>query len=292
MMNYNSCFRSGCLIILPIITSLLTSLVYSEIALGQTASNRNTLVAQKIKTNLTISSVTHDGVNQILTPGQTLNISVEGTPGMQASVLLVVDKQTVREIPAKEVSPGVYLASIEVTAGDRFIEGAILARLESGNQVVYSAASQTVAFDNQNITNNTSFSFLQPPTEVNLREGNTIPQKEQSLVAANSNLRPVFISHENGDLVDKSGFIVKGQTQPNAEVKIKVTSSLSILGEFITIEGNTLVDKIIIADNKGNFEIQVSPESVSPSGLKYIINAVAVVEGKTSEPIQLTLLQK
>ena len=262
---------------------VLTLISIPSVSFAQTTREAGGLIAQQTVNRLKINSITHNGVDNPLIPGEALTIKMEGTAGVQASFLLIGDKHSVREIRAKETEPGIYQTKIPVSPKERIIEGAVIGRLQQGKQVVYSAASQAFTYSRER-ANTPGFLLFPPPSTAD-------SQPEQLIATVNSNLRPRFISHSNGDPIDTSGLVIQGQTQPRAIVKITVTSILSLVGELIQIEGNTLVAQTVKANSEGIFQLEIPPTQAAPSGLKYIINAVAILNSQTSEPAQLTLVQ-
>ncbi|HEY9643818.1 MAG TPA: hypothetical protein V6C57_25230 [Coleofasciculaceae cyanobacterium] len=229
-----------------------------------------------------ISAVTHDGVGSVLTTGQTLTMTLKGTPGMQAAFLLVQDNRAVREIPARETSAGVYTASLTVQRGDRVNEGIVIGRLgrssqsgQTGAQGVYAAASQPVAFNSGSTEGGTGGSTGGGSTG----GGTTTP--------GNTALQPRFTSPRDGDTVSTTGFTLVGQTRPNAKVQIKVVAGASILG--ITVGGQTVVDEELTADNAGRFQVEVPAPPVKVPGLRYRVQATAREGNQTSPQTQITL---
>ena len=281
-LNQNSYCKT--VVFIPLV---LTAISISQISLAQTTIKTNLFVAQQSSRNLEITSIIHNGSDRPLTPEDTLTIEMKGTAGVQASFLLIGDKQTVQEIPAREIAPGIYQTKIPVSPKERILEGAIVGRLQQGKKVVYSAASQAFTYD-RGVANGSVFPLsLQPPTT----KPQTALQQEQSVATVNSNLRPQFTSHNDGDAIDTQGFVIHGQTQPHAMVKITVISKLSLVGDLIQVEGDTLVERTVTANPEGIFQLAIPPTKTAPSGLKYIISAVAISNNQTSQPTQLTLVQ-
>jgi hypothetical protein len=225
---------------------------------------------------LKITSVSHNAVSEALGPGATFLATINGTPKAKGSILLILDKKTVRELPAQEVSPGVYVATLNVAAGDLVNEGIVVGRLQGQNQKVYASAAQAAVFSTSAQTK------PMPP------KGEGTPPSNANTATTNA-LRPVFISHQNGDTINSDGFTLEGQTQPNAKVTIKVTSSVPVLGGLVNLGGNTLVDREIIADANGRFRVQVP---AAASGTKYTVRAIASLDNQASSPTQITLTQQ
>jgi hypothetical protein len=218
-----------------------------------------------------ISAVTQDSGGAVLTTGQTLTMTMNGTAGLQGAFLLVQDSRTVREIPARETASGVYTASLVVQRGDRLTEGAVVGRLrrQGQNVGVFAAASQAVAFNTGSTEGGNSGGSTTPPA---------------------ATLQPRFTSHQEGDRVGSSGFTLVGQTRPNATVDVKIVAGASILG--VSIGGQTLVDDPVTADANGRFQVQVPSIPVSVPGLRYRIQATAREGNQTSPTTQITLRQQ
>ena len=232
---------------------------------------------------LDIESITSD--RDRLTSDMPLTVTIKATPGVIASVLLIADRHTIRETIAKETSPGIYQATIYFDSNTRIVEGVIMARLQHGTQVIYDVADFPV-------------SVTLSETEDTCTVGNSplglfsncdliSPQ-----LPVNSQIPLSFTSHHNGEIVNRDNLVIKGKTQPNAQVNIKVNSSLPLIGNFMELEGDTLVNKTINADREGNFSFIIPQGIKTVSGLKYTISAIAISEAQTSKSVKLTLQQK
>ena len=264
--------------------TILAITIISPVSFAQTTREKEWSTAQLTTQILEIKSIAHNGVDRAINPGGILTLTMKGTPGVQASFLLIGDKQTVREISAKEIEAGTYQSKIFVSPKERIVEGAVVGRLQRGKQVVYSAASQAFTY---------SRSMASEPVSLPTSTDNspTPCQSRLSVATSQKNLRPQFTSHRNGDAIDSNGFVIQGQTQPHAQVKITMISKLSLVGELIQLQGDTLIDRTIQANSQGIFQLEIPPTNTAPSGLKYLINAIAIVNSQTSEPTQLTLVQ-
>jgi hypothetical protein len=235
---------------------------------------------QEPRSALEITSVTHNAENQALGPGATFLATLNGTPNAQASILLIADGKSIRTLPAKEVSPGIYTATFNVGSGDAIQEGVVIARLQRQNQVIYAAAPQAVVFSNRAGTG--TVPEVQPPS---------VPETGET---SNRPLRPLFTNYQNGDRIDTQGFTLVGQTQPNAQVAVRVTSALPVLGGLfnVNVGQRILVDRTVSADSQGNFEIEVPPPPSLVSGLRYTVRAVAANNQQTSQPVEFILIQE
>lgn len=228
--------------------------------------------------NLRVNSVSHNGVNKTLGSDSTFIATINGTPNAQASVLLVKDGQTVRQMAAEQVSPGVYVATFKVAPNEATKEGIVVGRLQGQNQTIYEVASRPFAFS-------TSAGSAAVPE---------VQKGTSTQTATNQSLRPLFTSHRSGDEISTRGFTLEGQTQPNATIDVKVTSALPVLGGIFDVKvgQSTLVEQTVTADSNGIFRVQVPASSTVTSGLRYSVTAVASKGNETSRPVELTLVQK
>ncbi|MCU0536600.1 MAG: hypothetical protein MUD14_22155 [Hydrococcus sp. Prado102] len=251
-------------------------------ASGQAQSVTWSFAVQPPQAALKITSVTHNAASESLGPGSTFLATINGTPNAKASVLMVADGKTVRTLPAQEVSPGVYVATLNVNKNNLVNEGIAVGRLQGQNQTLYSAASQGVTFS-------ASATTAQAPST-----NQTPTTKPPQTAAASRPLLPVFTSHKNGDKIATRGFTLAGRTQPGANVQVTVSYKLPVVGGFINIDvgGGTLVEKTVTSNNQGNFQVEVPPPSASVSGIQYTVQAVAKNKQQTSQPVQLTLTQQ
>lgn len=226
---------------------------------------------QTAPTDLEISSITHNATKP-LGKESTFLATIKGTAGASAKVLLVEDGQRLIQIPAEEVSEGVYIATYNFNTKSPTHEGIVIGRLQKNNQTIYGAAAQGFAVNNQ----------LNSTEAPQVGGGN------------NRSLRPVFTNYQDGDTISTTGFTLQGETQPNATVEVEVSSKLPILGGIISVDlgGETFFQQTITADSQGNFQISVpAPGGLTP-GMKYIVRAIASNQGQTSQPVQLTLVQQ
>jgi hypothetical protein len=233
---------------------------------------------------LDITSVSHNASTTALGAGSTFLATINGTPGAQASVL-ILDGTTMRRIPAQEVSPGVYVSTLNLGGGDRFTEGIVIGRLERQGKAVFSAASQAVAFQpgaTATQVNQVETTPTQPgqPTTTTQQPTTT----NQPATTAIANLQPSFTSHKDGDIIESQGFTLTGQTQPNATVRAIVTSP-SLFGE------STLVDTTVRADNNGVFTVRVPRPLILSAGIRYNVIAIAN-NGTQTAQTNITLTQK
>jgi hypothetical protein len=248
------------------VTVALAIVVTPLITIAQNNPESSAITTEKPPKTLQITAISHNVSNRVINVGETLSITIKGTVGVEASILLIGDKQTVQEYQAQETTPGVYVANITLNQGDRFIEGAMIARLQKGSQVIYSAAEQAFSVNatNSNQTSSPNQATTTPTTKT-------------------VSLPLTITSHQNGDKIANNGIVIQGQTEPNAEVKIKITSSTALVGNMIQIEGDTLIDSIVIA--------LTLPKNPHPTkGLQYQISAIAYQQNSQSRLVQLTLI--
>lgn len=218
-----------------------------------------------------IESVTHTAVGSVQTPGTNFQVTINGTPGAQASVLLVENERTVRELSAREVSPGVYVANLQVETGDRVEEGIVVGRLSRQQQTTYAAAANAFSFGPGATT---------PPQAVT-------PTPQPDAVS----LEPEFTSHDDGDRISGSGFTLVGQTQPGATVDVTVTSRISVLG-VVNVGEETLLEREVRADRNGEFRIQVPAPRIPVPGTEYTVRAIASSGNQVSDAAELRLIQR
>lgn len=224
-----------------------------------------------------INSVTHNASNGPLNTGSNLRVTINGTPGAQASVILVEDGQVVREFSARETSPGVYVLNLGVERSDRTNEGIVIGRLRRQNQTVFAAATQPVAI---NVPGNSGTPT--PPNRPSPNPGSPNPGQE-------ADLKPRFTSPNPNDRVGNQGFTLVGRTRPYAKVKVQVSASTSVLG--VNLGGQSLVDREVTADSNGTFRVDVPAAPLPVPGLRYRVQATATDGNQTSAPTELNLRQ-
>ncbi len=228
---------------------------------------------------LNITGITHNATTA-LGPGSTLLATLNGTPGAQASIILIEGWQGVREIQAQEVAPGVYVATFVMPQNLTPQEAVIMGQLQKGPQKIYGAARQPITLS---ATATTDPTITQTP-------GPTPPATPPATTPTIP-LQPQFTSHQTGDRITSQGFRLTGQTRPNVTVRVKVTSITPVLGGFVNVGGTTLVDREFTADGNGVFSVQVPAPLVLNSNTRYEIQAVAV-EGSTTSPVTALQLQQ
>ncbi len=269
-------------------SSILGIILYVPLGITQTVTESlvpkieeytYTLAAVKSHATLQIISITHQGNKTSLTSDQSLTVKIKATPGVDASILLLADKYIIQETTAREISPGIYQATIDFDSNTQIVEGVIMARLQHGKQVVYQSENTPFSVTRVNPEGTCTIGGSQLIPNCNL--GSDIPGV--GTIPLN------FTSHHNGEVVNGNNVVVMGETQPNAQVSIKVSTFLPIIGDIVKLEGETLINKTIIADGEGNFSFAIPQTNKNVSGLKYNIDAIAIVEDQTSKSVQLTL---
>ncbi|NJR68848.1 MAG: hypothetical protein HC771_09390 [Synechococcales cyanobacterium CRU_2_2] len=231
--------------------------------------------AVRSQPTLAISQVTHNATGS-LGPGTTLLVTLNGTRGAQASVLLVEDGRTVRTIQAQESSAGVYVATLPVMGAIR--EGTIVGRLANQGQVAYGVASVPAVFSDQptdpttlapTITGGTS-STPATPSDGTGTVGTLLPA-------------PQLTSHRDGDRITTQGFTLVGRTVPNATVRVLVTATTPIFGGVLSLGGDRLVATDIQADSQGWFEVQVPSPALVQRGTRYQIELTTKTRDQARE---------
>lgn len=227
-----------------------------------------------------ITSVTHNAVEP-LAADATLLTTINGTSGLQASVLLVENGNAVRTLQAQEVSPGVYVASYSLQSGAN-TGGIAVGQLTQGEQIVYAAAEQPILISTTSQTADVVDSSV------------TTATVDSATVDATPvvNLQPEFTSHTDGADVSGNGFTLTGTTQPNAVVSVRVDAATPVVGGFLNIGSSELVNRTVTADAEGNFSIAVPAPLVVSKGTQYSIEATARIDDTTSPMTQLTLVQQ
>lgn len=224
-----------------------------------------------------ISSVTHNATEP-LAQDATLLTTINGTPGAQAWVLLIENGQRLRELPAEEVSPGVYVATYSLQGQSAVGEAIAVGQLQQGEARILAAAPQPVRI-----------SATATATD-------SVQTEDLDATAADTNsaggLKPQFTSHSSGDRISDRGFTLVGQTLPNAQVEIKVTASTSVLGGVVNVGSTRLVEETVTADGNGEFRVEVPSPLVIGSGTRYQAEALARLGDQTSSITQLMLEQE
>lgn len=221
-------------------------------------------------TKLEILSVTHNAADKPLGKDASFLATINGTPGATASVLLVQNGQTVRSLPASQVSSGVYVASVSVGASDNVREGVLVGRLQSGDRVVYSVASQAFTFNPGTIAT----PVTQTPTTPAAG-----PTPAPTTPAATPTLAPLAVaitSHaDNGGV--KGSFTLQGTATPGSNVLVTVKASAPSVGGFLTIGADELVldRQAVTVDAAGKFSVNVPRALVIQKGTTYTVTTTA-----------------
>ncbi|MGB0561974.1 MAG: hypothetical protein ACPGVO_09240 [Spirulinaceae cyanobacterium] len=230
-------------------------------------------------TAIEISSVTHNGAEEPLGNGATFLATINGTERAQASVLLVQNGQTVDTLPASEVSPGVYVATVTVGSQGVVSEGILVGRLKQGDRVVYSVAPQAFAFNPSTVATEVS--------QTQTTEGNTADAATENQTLTLSITEPT----NNGVISSSSGFTLQGMTTPGATVTVDVTAPPVRVGPFSVGGEQVLLDnaQATVAED-GSFSIAVPRPAVLQGGMKYDVVITAEKDG-VQEQVTLTLTQ-
>lgn len=233
---------------------------------------------------LAIETVTHNATEP-LAQDATLLTTINGTPGVQASVLLIEDGSVVREVQAEEVSAGVYVASYGLTSSNVSAETIAVGQLQRGDQKIFAAATQPVII--------TASTATPEVTDVEVSDtSDAVTQETDTEPTATVPLQPQFTSHSDGDEIDTSGFTLVGRTQPNATVEITVDSTTAVAGGFVSLGSSNLVDTTVTADLNGEFSVQVPAPVVLTGDTRYQIEASAQVGDEVSSITRMALEQE
>jgi hypothetical protein len=256
--------------------------------LGQDGTGRfsewNFTVQQPQSSALSISSVSHNAATA-LGANTTFLATITGTPGAQASVLLIENGQTVRSISAQEVSSGVYVATLAIPQNTRVTEGILVGRIQRQTQTVYEVAAQPV------LINSSSTAQAPAPSTgtTTPSTGTTTPSTGTTTPSTGTTrpLAPQFTSHTNGSEISGTQITLAGETRPGATVRLRVTYRTSVLG-LIGV-GDTLYDQDVTADSNGVFQATIPLATLNNSGTRYTVTAVATLNGETSSTTTLSL---
>lgn len=233
---------------------------------------------------LAIESVTHNATEP-LAQDATLLATINGTPGVQAVVMLIENGSVVREVQAQEVSAGVYVASYTLNASSVSAETVAVGQLQRGDQKIFAAATQPIIIAASTTTPEVT------DTEVGATPEDT-PAPAETPVVSTVPLQPQFTSHRDGGAISTNGFTLVGTTQPNATVEITVDSRTTAAGGFINLGGSTLVDTTVTADVNGEFSVRVPAPLTITGTTVYEVEAVARSGDQVSSPTRLTLQQQ
>lgn len=220
-----------------------------------------------------ISSVVHNAAGRPLAAGEIMLITVNGTPGSTVTVYLVQDGRTLQNLPAQEVSSGVYVVNALVENKDATNEGIVVARLANANQVRFATADQPLRLVTGAATGNQQLTVT------------------DAVVSGISGLRqPEVTNYRNGDRIRDRSFTVNGLTSPNASVRIEATAETNIVGGFLGTQ-QTLANQTVQADSQGVFTITLRP-TITTAGTRYVIRMTASQGGQTSATTRLELTQE
>lgn len=241
--------------------------------------------AVRPQVTLAVNQVTHNAAEG-LRPGATFLVTINGTQGGRASVLLVEDGRTVREIQAQESSAGVYTATLSVAANSNLREGVVVGRLESQGVVTYGVAGQPAIFSAQ----------AQASTPMPSQPGTSTPTTgsgtSSTPVTPAPLTAPRVTSHQDGDRIKTRGFTLVGETSPNAEVNVVVTATTPILGGVVNIGGDRLINQVVQADAQGRFNVEVPSPALLQRDTRYTIELTAELQNETSKTTTLELRQR
>ena len=230
---------------------------------------------------IALESISHNATNG-LTSGSVFQTTIRGSQSQKASVLLIrsdVGGQSMQEIPAREVSPGEYVASFTVGQAP-LNEGIVVGRLQGSGNVAYAVADTAARF------NPSAQQAVDPSTQM--------MKPEETTTVSVQELTPTFTNYQSGDRIKtRNGFTLKGQTSPGANVRVKVNSSPRGVGGFLgsLVGGTVLVDQTLTADQQGNFEVPVPSPLLVQKGTRYQVEAIAESGTRKSSATVIELIQ-
>ncbi|MEM8604057.1 MAG: hypothetical protein AAGF24_09505, partial [Cyanobacteria bacterium P01_H01_bin.121] len=236
---------------------------------------------QAPQTVLQISSVTHNA-NAPLTAGENVLITVKGTSEADAMVMLTAGGETLRDLRADEVSPGVYVTSFTVPAdlvptSDVIVTGQLT---KAGGQV-RASANQTLAFGEAATAGDGIATEIIPDND----------QAANPVTEPILPLKPEFTNYQNGSQVSGEGFTLEGKTRPGARVAVVVTAPVASVGGFLNLGSETLLNREVIADAEGQFSVDVPRPTILSSGAPYNIRATAT-DGTERSVTEFTVRQR
>ncbi len=221
-----------------------------------------------------ISSVVHNAAGRPLAAGEIMLITVNGTPGSTVTVYLVQDGRTLQNLPAQEVSSGVYVVNALVESKDATNEGIVVARLANASQVRFATAEQALRLVTGAATGQQQLSVT-----------------DAAVSGTTSGLRqPEVTNYRNGDRITDRSFTVNGVTSPNASVRIEASAETSLVGGFLGTQ-QTLANQTVQADSQGVFTITLRP-TITTAGTRFVIRMTASQGGQTSATTTLELTQE
>ncbi len=258
---------------------------------GQLNPSINAIAAAQAQTLPQITSISHDALPNRST-GDLVLVTLRGTPNSQGSVLLVEDNAIATTTPLQEIAPGVYLAKIR----PRSAETIVLARLQQGTLKTIMAASTPIGpiLSPSPILSPIPIPSPSPTASPSPSPSpSPIPSPTPTVtpIASSIALTPVIISPKNGDKLRSKGFKLTGQTRPAAIVQVTVIATLPKLGGIISLGTETLVNRSLTADAKGQFQVDVPPPSVLSAGTRYAIKTIAQ-DRSESATTQITVEQR
>jgi hypothetical protein len=196
-----------------------------------------------------IRSVTHNAEGP-LRAGDVLTVRVNGKPGAQVSFDL---GDVAKNVSMKEETPGNYVGTYTVRAGDQDLKSVVTSHLRSGNQAASLAATAPVAVMSQ---------ALAAPRITAPVAGSTVAE----------------------------GFVVTGEAPPDSKVIVEVTYTGRAFG-LLPVQGSAATQEVT-ADAKGVFrtkplelqlplglsraEFQIRAATVDPSGQRSDATTLAV----------------
>jgi hypothetical protein len=194
-----------------------------------------------------------------LEPGTDIRFVLNGVPGGTASVNI---PGTARNVPLREMRPGVYRGSYTIRRQDNPNNlNSAAATLRSGDQVV----------------------------TANLTE--PLMASTQSMGAAPMTALPLqVLSPGNNAAIDGNQFQLQGRTAPGASVTVKVDAIAPVFGNRMSV-AQPVVNQTVQADANGNFTINMAQRALPIPGTRYEVTLTANQGNQTAES-RLVLFQR
>ncbi|MEA5471353.1 hypothetical protein [Spirulina sp. 06S082] len=164
--------------------------------------------------------------------------------------------------------------------------------LNSGEHIV------RVQFKNQEgLSNEVSWSFFVPGTSTTVTTPTTTTPNTttpNTTTPTAATVLPLnFLNHKDGEAIATRGFVLQGETEPGAKVTVKVVSSSPSVFGVINLGGDTtLVDRPVMVDENGRFQVEVPRPSILQRGIRYNIEAAATSPDGRSHITTMTLIQE